>query len=136
MGTSTLTTGATSVADTLGRRIAGRRHRTIEEKRAIVAESFASGASVAEVARRYEVNANQVFAWRRLQQQGLLELRSRRIKGRRLVPVKLIDVAATLPAAATAASSLVIELPSGVRVSVSGTPDVALLTQALSVLLR
>ena len=30
------------------------------------------GISVAQVARRYEVNANQVFAWRRLADQGLL----------------------------------------------------------------
>src|SRR5581483_10269826 len=35
-------------------------------KRRIVEETFKPGASVAIVARRYELNANVVFAWRRL----------------------------------------------------------------------
>ena len=35
-------------------------------KREIVAASFASGSSVSEVARHYDVNANQVFNWRKL----------------------------------------------------------------------
>src|SRR3982074_316412 len=34
-------------------------------KREIVAASFAPGASVSVVARRYDVNANQVFYWRK-----------------------------------------------------------------------
>jgi transposase-like protein len=37
-----------------------------------VAESRVAGTSVAEVARRHGVNANQVFAWRRQQDQGVL----------------------------------------------------------------
>lgn len=35
-------------------------------KREIVAASYAPGSSVSVVARRYDVNANQVFAWRKL----------------------------------------------------------------------
>ncbi len=35
------------------------------EKRRIVAETLVPGASVSVVARRYDVNANQVFKWRR-----------------------------------------------------------------------
>src|ERR687894_1323216 len=44
-----------------------RRHRAWPEalKREIVAASLVPGASVSRVARRYDVNANQVFAWRR-----------------------------------------------------------------------
>lgn len=34
-------------------------------KREIVAATFEPGASVSIVARRYDVNANQIFAWRR-----------------------------------------------------------------------
>ena len=34
-------------------------------KREIVAASFAPGASVSRVARQYDVNSNQVFAWRK-----------------------------------------------------------------------
>jgi transposase len=42
------------------------------EKRRIVEETMQPEASVARVARAHGVNANQVFAWRRLYRQGLL----------------------------------------------------------------
>ncbi len=42
-----------------------RRSWTLEEKRRIVDESLEDGASIAEVARRHDLNANQLFAWRR-----------------------------------------------------------------------
>jgi transposase len=42
-----------------------RRYWKKDEKRRIVAESFSDGASVAEVARRYGLNANLLFTWRR-----------------------------------------------------------------------
>jgi transposase len=38
-----------------------------------VAASLMPGASVARVARRYDVNANQVFAWRRRYRDGAAE---------------------------------------------------------------
>ena len=43
------------------------RHRSWPEalKREIVAATLVPGSSVSVVARRYDVNANQVFAWRR-----------------------------------------------------------------------
>jgi transposase len=49
-----------------------RRRRSVEEKLAIVRETFEPGASVSGVARRHQVNANQVFAWRKLYQDGSL----------------------------------------------------------------
>ena len=52
--------------------LAKRQHRSPELKRQIVEETLAPGASVACVARRHGVNANQVFAWRRLYRQGRL----------------------------------------------------------------
>ena len=42
-----------------------RRSWTLEEKRRIVDESLMDGASIAEVARRHDLNANQLFTWRR-----------------------------------------------------------------------
>ncbi|VWD51570.1 putative transposase [Burkholderia contaminans] len=48
-----------------------RRHPA-EWKRTIVALTFEPGASVARVARENGINANQVWAWRRLHAQGLL----------------------------------------------------------------
>jgi transposase len=44
-----------------------RRNRSWPEarKREIVAASYAAGSSVSTVARHYDVNANQVFSWRK-----------------------------------------------------------------------
>jgi len=49
-----------------------RRNRLWPEalKREIVSASFEPGASVSVVARRYDVNTNQLFAWRRLYRTG------------------------------------------------------------------
>ena len=46
---------------------AGRKRRSwsVAEKRRIVDESLEDGASIAEVARRHGLNANQLFTWRR-----------------------------------------------------------------------
>jgi transposase-like protein len=49
-----------------------RQRRSIAEKRRIVEETLAPGASVARVARAHGVNANQVFGWRRLYLAGRL----------------------------------------------------------------
>ena len=45
----------------------GRRNRSWPEalKREIVVVSYAPGSSVSMVARHYDVNANQVFGWRK-----------------------------------------------------------------------
>ncbi len=59
--------------DALGRRTSPRQQHSIAEKRRIVEETHIRGASVATVARRHGVNANQVFAWRQLYRQGLLK---------------------------------------------------------------
>jgi transposase len=60
-----------------------RRRRSVEEKLAIVRETFEPGASVSGVARRHQVNANQVFAWRKLYQDGSLSAVS---AGEQVVP--------------------------------------------------
>lgn len=49
-----------------------RRYRSAEERRRIVEETLVPGTSVAIVARAHGVNANQVFAWRKLHQAGRL----------------------------------------------------------------
>jgi transposase-like protein len=51
-----------------------RRNRSWPEalKREIVAASYEAGASVSLVARRYDVNMNQLFSWRKLYRDGLL----------------------------------------------------------------
>jgi transposase len=55
-------------------RVPGRKNvwRTKAERRAIVEETLVPGASVSRVARRHDVNANQVFRWRKLYSEGQL----------------------------------------------------------------
>jgi transposase len=66
-------TSESSSTDSLGRRTGPRRQHTIEEKLRIVKETHVKGASVATVARRHDVNPNQVFAWRQMYRRGLLD---------------------------------------------------------------
>jgi transposase len=74
--------------DTLGRRTGPRTRHTVEEKLRIVEETRARGASVATVARRHNVNPNQVFAWRQLYRCGLLHPQA--AKGdAKMLPVKV-----------------------------------------------
>jgi|SRR5713226_8634600 transposase len=49
-----------------------RQYRALEEKRRIVEETLAEGASVARIAGAHGVNANLVFNWRRLYLAGQL----------------------------------------------------------------
>ena len=56
----------------LGRAMKKQRRRTIKERRDIVEKTLEPGASVARVARQHDVNANQVFYWRKLYREGRL----------------------------------------------------------------
>jgi transposase len=75
--------------DSLGRRGGPRRRWPEEIKRRIVEETFQPGASVAIVARRHELNANVVFAWRRLYRAGEFGTVAPG-SGAELIPVKVI----------------------------------------------
>jgi transposase len=62
----------------------------VAEKRRIVEETLEPGASVARVAQRDIVNANQVFHWRRLYRKGLLAEKNTGCLS--LLPVTVSDV--------------------------------------------
>ncbi len=64
-----------------------KRRRTVRERREIVEETLLPGASVSRVARRHDVNANQVFYWRKLYREGQLGSRTET----QLVPVKVAN---------------------------------------------
>jgi transposase len=49
-----------------------RRRWTPEEKRALLEEAEHSGSSVSAVSRKYGVNPNQMFHWRKLMREGAL----------------------------------------------------------------
>ena len=110
-----------------------RRHRSWPEalKREIVAASFAPGASVSVVARHYDVNTNQVFAWRKRFGDGPIAS-----PVAQLVPVIVkpdrVDTAPPLPAA----DIIEIELASGHRLRVAGGVKAASLRLVLDALER
>ncbi len=64
------------------------RRRSTQERREIVEESLRPGNSVAIVARAHGVNANQVFAWRKLYREGRLEVEG---DTNPLLPVKVSE---------------------------------------------
>ena len=72
-----------------------RRHRAWPEslKREIVAATLQPGASVSRVARRYDVNANQVFAWRRRYQGAAAKPTELRLLPVTVTPDQLDEIA-------------------------------------------
>ena len=81
-------TAVTSRDRAAGSVAAQRQRRSIAEKRRIVEETLAPGASVARVARAHGVNANQVFGWRHLYLGGRLGEQKPGIK---LLPVRVSE---------------------------------------------
>ncbi len=88
-------------------------------------QTFEPGASVAIVARRYELNANVVFAWRRLYRVG--DFGKPREGGAELIPVKVIApdpgtkrVADRSAASTTQTDSIEVRLAEGAQVRFSG----------------
>ena len=121
-----------------------RRRRSVAERRGVVEETLAPGASVARVARGHGVNANQVFHWRRLYQRGLLGGKVQPAAG--LLPVKVGERAETTAMVARgcgdttaippkAANCIQIELAKG-RVRIEGRADVEMLRVVLECLAR
>ena len=118
-------------------RITGkRRYRRSDEKRRIVEETLSPEASVAVVARRHGVNANQVFHWRKLYQAGLLGTsRSEAEIGVRLLPVTVSDEAADTTTPSESHQGVInIEFPGRVRVSFEGHVDPAIIRAVLECL--
>jgi transposase len=108
-----------------------RRNRSWPEaqKREIVAASFAPGASVSVVARRYDVNANQVFYWRKRYRD--VPPTAAVAAAPRLVPVMVMpeqDAAASQPASIAAA--IEIDLAGNYRIRVGNAVDAQALRRA------
>lgn len=122
--------------DEAGKRRKTRRvMRSLAEKHTIVEEAMRPGASVAAVARRHGLNANLLFGWRRLYEQGLLSSRTR---ASALVPVVMSIPASTDDTASAPTSALIapaaavavveVELPNGTRFWIRGAADVPLVS--------
>jgi transposase len=110
-----------------------RRHRAWPEalKREIVAATLLPGSSVSRVARRYDVNANQVFAWRRRYREGAAEPAALC-----LLPVTVTPDQSKGTAPARASEVIEIALTGGYRVRVGDGVQAATLRLVLDVLER
>jgi transposase len=114
-----------------------RRNRSWPEalKREIVTASFAAGSSVSKVARHYDVNANQVFSWRKRYRD---DPRAQAVRSApQLIPVVVTaeqDAVATQPS--TVAETIEIDLAGQYRVRVRSGVDAQALRRVLDVLER
>lgn len=114
-----------------------RRNRSWPEalKREIVAASYAPGSSVSIVARQYDVNANQVFNWRKLYRD---EPSAPAVPSApQLIPVVVMaDQAVVAPQPSSVVETIEIDLGGKYRVRVSSGVDALALRRVLDVLER
>ena len=109
-----------------------RRSWTLEEKRWIVDESLGDGASLAEVARRHDLNANQLFTWRR--QFGVEPA-----EPKDLAPILPVTIAPDMAAEESdpgSSGQMEIVLAEGDRILVWSDVETAALTRVLKALSR
>jgi transposase len=112
----------------------GRRRRSwsLDEKRRIIDESLEDGASLAEVARRHDLNANQLFTWRR--QFGV-----EAAEPKDLAPILPVTIALETVAKDSdpgSSGQIEIVLSQGDRILVWSDVDTAALTRVLKALSR
>ncbi len=104
------------VAEATGKR----RHRSKQERREVVEETLQPGASVAVIARRHGVNANQVFHWRKLYREGRLDAAPNAAP---LLPVRIAEVVSTdHPPTRLHAGVILVELGRA-RIRIEGSVD-------------
>lgn len=109
-----------------------RRYWTQDEKRRIVEESLQEGASIAEVARRHELNANLLFTWRR-------SMAAAPSVPSGPMPILPVTIARELTAdghSPGAAGQMEIVLSDGDRIIVRADVEMAALTRVLKALSR
>jgi transposase len=134
-----------------------RRRRSLDERKRIVVEALAPGASVAAVARRHGLNANLVFKWIRRSREGWRDRRREPANEKPVVvappercapafiPVKLLelDAASAPPRSDVVAKrarqtrrgqrrgAMEISLPNGAKVSLDADVDAEALRRVL-----
>ena len=112
-----------------------RRFWSSDEKRRMVAESLAPGASVSKVAQRHGVNANLLFSWRRRETRSAT---SGGLEALKLLPVIVANegMAAAPIAPSAPAGRMEIALVGGERVIVGADVDAAAFARVVKALSR
>jgi len=112
------------------------RSHSVEEKRRIVLECLTSGESVSIIARRHDMNANQLFHWRKQHARGQLGpmlLPSAPLLAVRVKESEAVEKPSAM-APVTEANWIEIECTHPYRVRVYGGVDRAALTNVLEIL--
>jgi len=109
-----------------------RRSWTRDEKRRIVDESLEEAASIAEVARRHDINANQLFTWRR--QFGVERAEPKDIA--QILPVTIAADTSGEESDPGSSGQMEILLAEGDRIIVWADVETAALTRVLKALSR
>jgi transposase len=109
-----------------------RRSWTTDEKRRIVEESLGDGASIAEIARQHDLNANQLFTWRR--QFGVEPVEPKELAP--ILPVTIAPEIAADDSDAVSSGQMEIVLAEGDRIIVWSDVETAALTRVLKALAR
>jgi transposase len=122
-----------SVVDTKQEPLSVGRRREWPEvlKRRMVAETLEPGASVSIVARRHDVNANQLFKWRR---ELLPKTVPAVVEGSTMVPVEIVAEPPRHRRRVDRKGIIEIEFGSGARVSLRGEVVPAVLRQVIALL--
>ncbi len=113
----------------MGVRTARRRRYSTEQKKAILAEAAAPGATVSEVSRRHQITRSLIHNWRRQEAASLLGATVR------FTPVR-VPAETSKPARAVPSGRIEIELPGDVRVRIEGPVEEESLRRVLRVLRR
>ena len=109
-----------------------RRRWSVEEKLRILAQSVAPGSSVMLVCRMHGISSGQLYTWRRQFRTGELTgfapVTLAPPVGQLAAPSAPVDPAPTLPEADRPTGGMIeVELPSGVKLRLTGTVDEAAL---------
>ena len=109
------------------------RHWPYERKRRIVEETMKPGMSVSIVARRHDINANLVFSWRKLYQEGRLGVKAGE---QSFIPVGVVGSQSNVlaPASVTAprmAGLIELSLPGGITLRVDSKIEEPVLRRVL-----
>ena len=142
IGKETLGSTHTRAREVRGEVLSGaerRRRWSVEEKLRILAQSVAPGSSVMLVCRMHGISSGQLYTWRR-------QFRTGELTGFAAVMVAppigqlapatpIVDPAPTAPEADRPVGGMIeVELPSGVKLGITGAVDEAVLRRVLSAL--
>jgi transposase len=117
-----------------------RRRWSTEEKLRVLAQSMAAGSSVSLVCRTHGISSGQLYTWRKQFRTGALTgfapvaVVTQTPETALPAPAMATDPASCVTAAPTVAGAIEVELPSGVKLRVTGNVEEAVLRRVLSAL--